>query len=63
MNISLDISIPYYKMLFRTSSFVTFNIKKFKQEKRMPDLGLEPWTLWLEARLQNHCVKEAHLNV
>jgi len=54
MNISLDIFIPYYKMLFQTSSFVTFNKKSSSKKKRMPDRELEPWTLWLEACLQNH---------
>jgi len=43
-------------MLFPTSSFVTFN-KKSSSKKRMPDLGLKPWTLWLQALLQNRHAK------
>jgi len=57
MDISLDISIPYYNCYFKLPSFVTFNKKSSSKNKRMPDMGLEPWALWLQARLQNHHAK------
>jgi len=41
MNVPLDISILYYKTVISNFQILSCLIKKFKQEKRMPDLGVK----------------------
>jgi len=61
LNISLDISIPYYKnntLNFKCYHLHTLNEKVHAYEKSS-DVGFKPWTLWLTALVQNHHSKQA----